>query len=159
MNSLFPLFKWFNETWLNKVINDSSWLFPAIEGVHIVALALLFGTVIVLNLRLLGITMKERPASQLARELEPWTLCSLIIILTTGFLLFVAEAVKSFHSTPFRVKMVLLATAIVFHYAVSKRILSHVEGGRTSILTKAAAVFGIALWMGVGFAGRAIGFF
>src|SRR5574342_1270777 len=115
MNSIFPFFKWANETWLNKVINDSKWLFPAIEGVHIVALALLFGTVIVLNLRLLGTMMRQRSASQLARELEPWTLCSLIIILSTGALLFVAEAVKSFHSTPFRVKMVLLARAIVFH--------------------------------------------
>lgn len=159
MNSIFPFFKWANETWLNKVINDSSWLFPAIEGVHIVALALLFGTVIVLNLRLLGTMMGQRPASQLSRELEPWTLCSLIIILATGALLFVAEAVKTFYSTPFRIKIVLLASAIVFHYTVSKRLLNREEGRRNGVFTKTAAVVGIALWVGVGFAGRAIGFF
>jgi hypothetical protein len=159
MNFIYPFFKWVNGTWLNKAINDSSWLFPAIEGVHIVALALLFGAVIVLNLRLLGITMRQRPTSQLAHELEPWTFCSLIIILATGVLLFIAEALKVYYSTPFRIKMVLLATAIVFHYTVSRRFLNRAEGQGSSLLTKTAAVFGIVLWVGVGFAGRAIGFF
>ena len=51
MNSIFPFFQWLDKTWVNEVINNSSWLFPAIEGVHIVALALLFGAVIILNLR------------------------------------------------------------------------------------------------------------
>lgn len=159
MNSIYPFFEWVDGTWLNKVINDSNWLFPAIEGVHIVALALLFGTVIVLNLRLLGTTMRYRPASQLVRELEPWTLCSLIVILSTGALLFAAEATRSFHSSPFRIKMVLLVSAVVFHYAVSKRLLNRADAPGNSILTKGAAVLGIALWLGVGFAGRAIGFF
>jgi hypothetical protein len=159
MNSIYPFFEWVDGTWLNKVINDSNWLFPAIEGVHIVALALLFGTVIVLNLRLLGTTMRHRPASQLVRELEPWTLCSLIVILSTGALLFAAEATRSFHSSPFRIKMVLLVSAVVFHYAVSKRLLNREEGSGNGVLTRAAAVLGIALWLGVGFAGRAIGFF
>lgn len=158
MNFILPFVEWVNQTWLNKVINDSNWLFPAIEGVHIVALALLFGTVILLNLRLLGSVMRQRPASQLARELEPWTLSSLIIILGTGALLFVAEAVKSLNSGPFQIKMVLLVSAIVFHYAVSKRLLNRQDPG-SGILTKTAAVLGIVLWIGVGFAGRAIGFF
>jgi len=158
MNSILPLFNWINDTWLSKVINNSSWLFPAIEGVHILALALLFGTVIVLNLRLLGIALRQRPASLLARELEPWTLCSLILILVTGALLFISEPVKSFHSYPFRIKIVLLAAAIVFHYTVSRRIFSRDEG-KANVFTKTAAVLGIALWVSVGFAGRAIGFF
>jgi hypothetical protein len=159
MNFLLPFFKWVNATWLSKAINDSSWLFPAIEGVHIVALALLFGTVIVLNLRLLGITMRQRPVSLLAGELEPWTLCSLIVILATGALLFVSEPVKSFNSNPFRIKIALLAAAIVFHYTVSRRLLSRDDGNQGGAFTSAAAVLGIALWVSVGFAGRAIGFF
>jgi hypothetical protein len=73
MNSIFPFFKWVNDTWLSKVINDSKWLFPAIEGVHIAALALLFGTIIILNLRLMGVIMRDRPLVRLSRELEPWS--------------------------------------------------------------------------------------
>jgi hypothetical protein len=159
MNSIYPFFKWVDETWVSKVINDSKWLFPAIEGIHIVALALLFGTVIVLNLRLLGIGVQQRPASELLRELQPWTLCSLIVILTTGILLFAAEATKSFRSTPFRIKMVLLVSAIAFHYLVSQKIVDRDTGQTHPVLARSAAVFAIALWVSVGFAGRAIGFF
>lgn len=159
MKTIYPFFKWIEGTWLNKLINDSDWLFPAIEAVHIVALALLFGAVIVLNLRLLGVMMRGRALPQLARELEPFTLVSLIVILASGFLLFAAEAVKSFHSTPFRIKMALLLTAIAFHYAVSWRLMHQEEGQRPQIFSKAAAVFALALWISVGFAGRAIGFF
>jgi hypothetical protein len=103
--------------------------------------------------------MRQRPASQLAHELEPWTLSSLVVILSTGALLFAAEATRSFHSSPFRIKMVLLVSAVVFHYAVSKRLLNRADASGNGILTKGAAVLGIALWLGVGFAGRAIGFF
>ena len=159
MNSIFPFFKWANETWLSEVINDSKWLFPAIEGVHIVALALLFGAVIVLNLRLLGIMMRDRPVPDLAREFAPWTLCSLVIILATGAMLFASEAVRVFRSTPFLIKMILLAAAIVFHYTVSRRIMNRDEGARHPVVAKGAAVIGLVLWLGVGFAGRAIGFF
>jgi hypothetical protein len=159
MKFVYPFFKWVEGTWLNKVINESNWLFPAIEGVHIVALALLFGTVILLNLRLLGVMMRGRSLPQLARELEPFTLCSLIVILTSGALLFAAEAVKSFYSTPFRIKMVLLFAAIIFHYVVSWRLMHQEDAQRPVVLSRISAVFALALWMSVGFAGRAIGFF
>jgi hypothetical protein len=159
MNSILPLFKWLEDTRINDMINNSNWLFPAIEGVHIVALCLLFGAIIILNLRLMGVMMKGRSLPELAREFEPFTLCSLIIILLTGVLLFVAEAVKSFYSGPFRIKIVLLATALVFHYAVSWRLMRKEDAQRSGVFSKVAAGFAIALWVSVGFAGRAIGFF
>jgi uncharacterized protein DUF6644 len=158
MDSLYPFFKWISDTTLGAIINDSKWLFPAIEGVHIVALALLFGVVLVLNLRLLGVMMPNRSLPGLARELEPWTLSSLVVILLTGVLLFLTEVLKSFHSTPFRVKMVLLFSAIVFHYAISRRLMTR-ENRLPAMLNRAAAVIAIALWVGVGLAGRAIAFF
>lgn len=158
MDSIYPFFKWVDGTWVSKTINDSKWLFPAIEGVHIVALALLFGAVIVLNLRVLGIGIRNRPVSELAEELAPWTFCSLMIILVSGVLLFATEATKSYRSMPFRIKIALLVTAIVFHYTVSRRIVSR-EVGDHPTLAKAAAAFAIALWVSVGLAGRAIGFF
>jgi len=158
MDSLYPFFNWANKTALGAAINDSTWLFPAIEGIHIVALALLLGAALLLNLRLLGVMMRNRSLPILARELEPWTLSSLVIILLTGVLLFFSEALRLFQSTPFRIKMVLLLTAIVFHYTVSRRLMTR-ENGLPRMLKGAAAVTGIALWIGVGLAGRAIGFF
>ncbi len=159
MDAIYPFFKWADGLWLSKVINESKWLFPAIEGIHIVALALLFGTVIILNLRLFGIVMNDRALPELADELEPWTLCSLVVILITGALLFIAEAVKSFNSTPFRVKIVLLTAAIIFHYTISYRLMHRTSRHLSPLISRAAAVVAIVLWMSVGFAGRAIGFF
>jgi hypothetical protein len=159
MDFIYPFFKWADQTWLHDFVSDSTWMFPAIEGVHIVALALLFGAVIVLNLRLLGIMQRQRPAADLGRELGPWIFCSLVIILTTGVMLFFSEATRSFHSGPFRLKMVLLVSAIFFHYVVSKRIVNREDSRPHPLLDKTAAVFAILLWVSIGFAGRAIGFF
>ena len=159
MDSIYPFFKWADETWLHDFIADSKWIFPAIEGVHIVALALLFGAVIVLNLRLLGIMQRQRSAADLGRELAPWIFCSLVIILITGVMLFFSEATRSFHSGPFRLKIVLLVSAIVFHYGISKRIVNREDTRPQPLVAKPAAVFAILLWVSVGFAGRAIGFF
>jgi len=159
MNSIFPFFKWVNNTGISKAISDSIWLFPAIEAVHIVALALLFGAALALYLRVLGVMLRTIPTPRLARELAPWTFCSLMVILISGVLLFSAEAVKLFHSEPFKLKVELLILAIIFHYTLGRKVLS-VEDGRISpLLSKAVAVIGIVLWLSVGFAGRAIGFF
>lgn len=159
MNSIYPFFRWVDSTRVNQWINDSLWLFPAIEAVHIVALAVLIGAVLMLNLRVLGVALKAVPVPRLARELAPWTLVSLILILISGALLFASEAVRSFHSNPFRIKMVFLAAAIVFHYTASRKLTLMDEGRIHPIVSKLAAVVGIFLWVAVGFAGRAIGFF
>ena len=159
MNSIFPFFKWINDSWLSKVINDSTWVFPAIEGVHITALALLFGSILVMNLRLMGVVMRDRPLQKLSRELDAWIFCSLVVILVTGGLLFVSEAVRSFHSGPFRIKMVFLIAAVLFHYTVSRRLVRGQEQQVSPVFCKAAGAVSIVLWMTVGFAGRAIGFF
>jgi uncharacterized membrane protein len=159
MKSIYPFVVWLDGTWINRYINESSWLFAAIEAVHIVALALLFGTVIVLNLALAGLMMRGRSLPRIAREAAPWTFTSLVVILVSGVLLFVSEAVKSFQSGPFQLKMALLLAAVAFHYAISWRLMVKETRGRHPLFTKSAAVFGLALWLGVGFAGRAIAFF
>jgi hypothetical protein len=158
MSSLLPLFRWFDSTWVNRVINDSTWLFPAIEAVHIVALALLFGAILLLNLRILGLTLRSRPLPQLKRELAPWILSSLIVILTSGALLFTSEAVKSYFSFPFWIKMAFLAGAILIHYAIQGRLIRP-DGQVAPVWGKLSATLSLVLWFGVGFAGRAIGFF
>ena len=157
MHYLLPIFKWFDKSWMGQFIADSRWLFPAIEAVHIVALAVLLGALLVLNLRLLGITFTNKPIAQLARELSVWVFCSLVIILTSGFLLFSSEAIKSYTSVPFQVKMVFLFFAIIFHYTVYSRITS-ADDKIAPAWNKLAAIVSILLWTGVGIGGRGIGF-
>src|ERR1051326_1751848 len=146
MHYLLPMFKWFDTSALGLWIRDSKWIFPAIEAVHIVALALLFGAILLLNLRLLGIALRAKPVAQLARDLAPWILCSLIIILTTGFLLFSSEAIKAYASTPFRIKMLFLFAAMIFHFTIYRRVTISGAGDSRPAWSKLAAIVSILLW-------------
>jgi hypothetical protein len=158
MHYLLPIFQFFNNSWAGNFIADSKWIFPAIEAVHIVALALLFGAILILNLRLLSITFTHKPVAKLARELAPWIFCSLVTILVSGILLFSSEALKAYASVPFQVKMLFLFGAIIFHFTIYKHVTNAAEAQIRPVWNKVAAIFSILLWLGVGIGGRGIGF-
>lgn len=115
MQTLLPLFQWCDNTTIGQTIRDSRVLFPIIESLHLFALTLLLGTIIVLNLRLLGAGLRRQPV---ARSLAPLTLQGLLVMLITGVLLFCSEAMKCYENPPFLIKMVTLPVAIVFHWTV-----------------------------------------
>src|SRR5512144_1248819 len=104
MQSLLPFFKWCDSTWLGETIRGSRLYFPIIETSHLLALTVLFGAGIGWNLRLCRIIMKHQPVWQVAEDLSPWALWSLVVILVSGILLFLSEAMKCYASTPFQVK-------------------------------------------------------
>jgi hypothetical protein len=158
MHHLLPIFKWFDGSAMGNWVRDSRWIFPAIEAVHIIALALLFGAILLLNLRLLGLTLKNKPVAQLAREMAPWIFVSLIIILASGVLLFASEAMKAYASVPFQVKMLFLFAAMIFHYTVYWRLTRSADSRIGPVWGKLAAIVSILLWLGVGLGGRGIGF-
>src|SRR5215469_9441812 len=158
MHHLLPIFKWFDASVMGAWVRDSRWIFPAIEAVHIVALALLFGALLVLNLRLLGLTLTYKPVAKLARDLAPWILVSLTIILASGVLLFASEAMKAYASVPFQVKMLFLFSAIIFHYTLYRRVTKSDDRALGPVWGKLAAIVSILLWLGVGIGGRGIGF-
>jgi hypothetical protein len=158
MSFLLPLFRWFDNLWVGRAINDSIWLFPAIEAVHILALALLCGAIVILNLRLFGLTLPGRPVRQVAEELAPWVLVSLVTILASGLLLFSSEAMKAYGSVPFQIKMILLFAAVIFHYSVYSKVVYAGEFEVRPLWSKLAASVSLVLWFSVGLGGRAIGF-
>src|SRR6516225_1852647 len=157
MHALLPIFRWFAHTWVAQTISDSRWLFPAIEAVHIVALAILCGAILILNLRLFGITLPGKAVHELAEELAPWVLVSLLIIIASGVLLFSSEAMKAYASLPFQVKMILLFTAVIFHYTLYTKII-YADERANPTWNKIAAAVSLVLWFSVGLGGRAIGF-
>jgi hypothetical protein len=158
MHFLLPFFKWAETLSVSVAIRGSKWLFPAIEGVHIIALAVLFGTILVLDLRLFGITLRTKPVNQLAYQLQPFTLVSLVIILTSGFLLYASEAMKCYASVPFQVKMLFLFAALIFHFTAYSRVMKADAANATPPWGRLAAIVSVLLWLGVGIGGRGIGF-
>src|SRR2546427_12292374 len=81
MPYLLPFFKWTDSTWLAETMRGSRLYVPLFETFHLLALTLLCGAILMLNLRLCRLVMKAHPVQQVARYLSPWLLRSLGIIL------------------------------------------------------------------------------
>ena len=142
---------------MGETIRSSRFYFPVIETFHLLALTLLFGAIFMLNLRLCGLVMRNLPVQQVARDLSPWLLWSLAVILVSGFMLFSSEAMKCYASVPFQVKMVFLFAAIAYHFTIYRKV-TKTEREPNRILGVAAALVSVVLWLGVGLGGRGIGF-
>ena len=100
--TLMSFCEWCNGTFFGHGIRDSVWLFPFVEIFHLLALGVLGGTILILNMRLLGLRFPDEPVSELERDVRPWMLGSLAVMLVSGFLLFSTEAVKMYGNTGFR---------------------------------------------------------
>ena len=157
MHYLLPIFKWSDATWIGETIRASRIYFPIIETFHLLALTLLFGALFMLNLRLCGLFMKDLPVQQVARDLSPWLLSSLAVILVSGFMLFSSEALKCYASVPFQVKMVFLVAAMAFHFTIYRQVTKSDRNPKL-IWGVTVAVVSVVLWLGVGLGGRTIGF-
>jgi hypothetical protein len=93
-------FQWCEAVWPGR-IREATWVFAVTETIHIMVLAVLLGTIFVVDLRLLGLGLKRRSAAQLAKDLMPWTLTSMVLMVLTGIPLFMSEAVRLADSVPF----------------------------------------------------------
>ena len=157
MHYLLPFFKWTDSTWLAETMRGSRLYFPIVETLHLLALTLLFGAILMLNLRLCRLVMKDLPVQQVARDLSPWLLGGLAIILVSGFMLFSSEAMKCYASVPFQAKMLFLFTAMIYHFTIYRNV-THSERQPKPTWRATVAVISVVLWLGFGLVGRGIGF-
>ena len=95
---------------LGQAMRQWLWLYPSVETVHLVGIGLLFGSIAVLDLRLLGLG-RSIPVRQLARHVLPWTAASFLLIVPSGLLMFIAHASDFIASEVFVLKMCLIMAA------------------------------------------------
>jgi hypothetical protein len=157
MQAIMPFFQWCDDTALAQAIRNSRIAFPVIENFHLFALTVLLGSIVVLCLRQFGLILKAQPVSEVAAALRPWNRWGMAVMLTSGILLFLSEAMKCYGNTSFRVKMIFLFAALLFQFTIYNRIVKR-EGVSAPLVGKIAAGIALCLWFGVGLAGRAIGF-
>ncbi|MDP2320023.1 MAG: hypothetical protein Q8O42_11885 [Acidobacteriota bacterium] len=155
---LLPFFEWCETLWLGQAVVGSHWLFPVIESVHLLALALLGGAVFLVDFRLLGLGLKDRAVSELARDARPWMIAAVVGMIVTGIPLFLSEAVKCYYSTAFWIKMTTLPIAVIFAFAVRDRVAMADVVRNTARRQQLVGALSIALWFTVAAAGRWIGF-
>ena len=157
--SVLSFFQWCEASALGIAIRDSRWLFPVIEAVHLLGLALMGGLVLLVDMRLMGLSMPRKPVAALAREIQPWLISTLAVMLTTGLLLYTSEPTKLYYNAAFWMKMGFLSSAIVYTFTVRRAVLAADERRVGPVWGKLVALVSIALWAGVGIGGRAIGFY
>src|SRR4051812_35265860 len=114
-----PFFNYVEHTSYGTMIRDSIWQFAAIEAVHLLALALIGGAVLIVDLRLLGWGLRRQPLAQVARDAAPWLHGSLITMLVTGYLLMASLAASKYYvNFAFQLKILFLFLAILWTYTV-----------------------------------------
>ena len=154
---LLPFFEWCETVWLGRAVVGSLWLFPVIEAVHLLALSVLGGAVLLVDLRLLGVGLKHRTPQQLWLEARPWMIGAIAVLIATGVPLFLSEAIKCYYNNSFWVKMTTLPIAIAFAFTIRAAIVT--DSVRNTARRQAmVGALSITLWLIVAAAGRWIGF-
>jgi hypothetical protein len=143
-------------------IRDSLWLFPIIESTHVIGLTLVFGTIAIIDLRLLGIASTERSFKRMASDILKWTWAAFALTALTGSLMFSTNARVYYHNFFFRTKMSLLVLAgmnmLVFELTACRTIHRWDEARSAPPAGKAVAALSLAIWISIIFMGRLIGF-
>lgn len=157
--SLERFFQWCYQSPVLAIIRDSSYAIPIIQSFHLIGLTILLGTTVMLNLRLLGVGMRQLPLADVARQLWPWTFGALLLNIASGILVFLPDPVRYVNSAPFQLKMVLLAAAVLYHFTIFRKATRVEPPVRAPLIKGLVAFFSLTLWFSVGWAGRAIAFF
>lgn len=145
--------------------DDSSggaYLFPAIETVHVLALATVFGSIFMLDLRLLGVNARGTPVSKLSNEVLPWTWAAFLLAALSGSLMFISKAPTYWANLQFEVKFAAIFLAgvnmVVFHFGVFRRVNEWDLSLPTPLAARVAAALSLGLWIAVIVMGRWVGF-
>jgi hypothetical protein len=143
-------------------IRDSLWLFPLIESTHVIGLTMVFGTIAIIDLRLLGIASTQRSFKRMASDILKWTWAAFALTALTGSLMFITNARVYYHNFFFRTKMSLLVLSginmLVFELTAGRTIHRWDKARSAPPAGKAVAALSIALWISIIFMGRLIGF-
>jgi Family of unknown function (DUF6644) len=160
--SLQRFCEWLANTPGSIALHESLWGYPIVESVHVLTMCLFLGMIVMLDLRLLSLTMRSVPVSQVAGRLLPWARAGFVVMVITGALLFYAIPVRAFHNIFFRIKVVLLILAginvWVFHSTVFRSVA---EWDLDPVLPKRARMAGavsLVLWASIVVAGRMIAY-
>jgi hypothetical protein len=143
-------------------IRDSLFLFPLIESTHVFCLAMVFGTIAIIDLRLLGLASTHRSFTQMASDILKWTWAAFALTVLTGSLMFITNAPVYYHNFYFRTKMALLALTginmLVFELTAHRTIHAWDKAPSVPRAGKAVAALSLLMWIGIIVMGRLIGF-
>lgn len=154
---------WLSATSLSVVLQTVTWAIPSLQSVHILALGALMGAAWLLGLRLVGMKVSALAPGPLASRLLPWIWTGLALLALSGGLLIVAEPGELLSNSVMQLKLLMLLVAIGATVAIARLVsvpdaagARHTPQARPAV--RALAVFSLALWVAIAFAGRLIAY-
>ena len=134
-------------------------MFPAIEAIHLLALSILGGAILVVDLRLIGLGLRNQPVAALARTTHPYLIGALAMMFLTGAVLFTSGAsLRYYYNPPFWGKMRFLLAALIFTFTVRHIVSRTDEADVDPVWDRLTGLTSLVLWFGVGFSGRWIAY-
>lgn len=160
--NLQPVLQQIYDLPVSAAIRENVNAFPVLESIHVLAIALVFGTILIVDLRLLGVTAHRREASRLIRELLPFTWGAFALAVVTGVGMFMSNALSYAANPQFQLKIVALVVAGLnmawFHSTAYRRISEWDEDASPPAAARFAGLTSLVTWTAVIFLGRWIGF-
>jgi hypothetical protein len=161
--SLYELCEWIQNTDSSTAIRDSIYLFPAIEGTHVLALSMSVGLVMWFDLRLAGFMMRDRAVSELFNDVKSWMFVGFAVMFLSGGILFWSLPLRCYGSVYFWVKMALLVLAgmniVFFHVTVDRTRTAWDKWPIPPLGARLAGITSLVLWAAIIFVGRTMAYF
>ncbi len=154
---LLPFFEWMQGIPLSVLFLESTWLTPIIQCVHLVALTVFAGAVLIVDMRLLGRGLTTTPLAQVARDAQPWLIWAFVVLLVTGIPQLTSTALKQYYSPFFWWKMEGLLLGLIFTFTLRRKITLADEVRLGPFWPKVVGIFSITIWTGVAIGARLIG--
>lgn len=161
--SLNSICAWIDQTTLSQAIQVTKWVVPTVQTVHILAIAAVASSALMIDLRLIGVFWADRPMRNVSSRFLPFVWWPLLILFVTGALMIIAEPARSLKNPAFQLKMTLLVAALIVTGLIQyfqRRDAGFGELGRGShVVAVAVAIVSLALWSAIIFAGRWIAYY
>jgi hypothetical protein len=157
--SLQPFFLWMAQLSLSQWVLSSTWAQPIVQVMHLVALSIFAGSILIVDLRLLGLGVVKTPLAKVAQEAWPWMIWAFVALFLTGMPSLMSLALKQYFSPFFWWKMELLLLGLIFTVTLRWKVTQADESRLGPVWPKAAGMFSISIWTGVATNARLIGLF
>jgi hypothetical protein len=160
--SPLPFLEWLASTGWSIALHESLYMYPLVESAHVLTLCLFVGFAVMLDLRLLGFTLRAVPVSEMLDRVLPWTKVGFVVMMATGALLFYAIPVRNYQNIFFRIKILMLLfsglNVWMFHWRVERRMADWDLDPIAPKAARVSAVVSLVLWSAVVICGRMIAY-
>jgi uncharacterized membrane protein len=154
--------EWLASTRWSIALHESLYMYPLVESTHVLAITLFVGLAVMLDLRLLGLTLRTVPVSEILDRVLPWTKVGFVIMISTGVLLFYAIPVRNYQNIFFRIKVIMLLLAGLNVWYFNRRVERRIADWDIDPIppkgARVAAVISLVLWVSIVVAGRMIAY-